>query len=102
MQVLTPPEKVELSGWEVKTQWTYRNAMYNRTGSHIPQRAIQLARSSQTNALAGTHKRLDPTDLGSCNVNDSVSAMSRRWFHEKNVQVVSSQRQGERGSFGNW
>ena len=75
--------------------------MCNLTGSHIPQQAIPLAPSFRTNDLVGIHKRLDPTDPGPCHVNVNVSTLLRRRLRKKGVQVVPSQRHGDRSSSGN-
>jgi len=48
-----------------------RRPMRDRTGSHTPRRAIQLARSFRTTALVGIGERLDPTNPGSCNENSN-------------------------------
>jgi len=50
--------------------------MYDRTGFHTPQRAIQLQRPSLTNDPVGIHERLGPIHPGSCVVkNDNMSVL---------------------------
>jgi len=67
-----PPENVELGEEEVNTHWIHQKSTSGRTGFHTPQRATPLAPSSRTNAPVGTHKRLDPTNPGSCNAVNTV------------------------------
>ena len=59
----------------VNTQQLLSEHNHDRTGSHTPQRVIPLVRSSPTSAPVGTHKRLNPTDLGSYHENNGISSL---------------------------
>ena len=75
--------------------------MGDRTGSHTPRQVIPLPRSFRTNAPVGAHTRPDPTHPDSCRENNGVSGLFRWLLSGKDVQVMSSQRDGETSSFGN-
>ena len=102
MQFLTPPENEILNGRKVNTRRLQVDIVLGRTGSHTPQRATRLVHSFRTNAPVGTHRRPDPTDLGSCHENNNMSVLQRLWWlYGKEVQVVSRHRDGDNSSFGN-
>ena len=105
MQLLTPPEKVELGGQEISAQRLHKitPSWYDRTGYRTPQRGIPLAPLFPTNAPVGTYEHLSPTNPCSCHENNDMSAQTRRWCSvgERYVQVVPHRRDGERGSFWN-
>ena len=74
MQLLTPPENVDLGKRGMNTEWFHRNSVHERTGYHKLQRAIQPVRSFRTTAPAENGERPDPTNLGSCHGNNGMSA----------------------------
>lgn len=73
--------------------------MCERTGFHIPQRAIPLVRPFRSTAPAGKPEDLDPTNPGSCHENNNMSAR-KVVAAEKDIQVIPNRRDMDTSPFG--
>jgi len=78
MQLLTPPENVELSESEINIQQLNRSSMRERTGSRTPRGAIPPGRPFQTTVPGGRRERLVPIGPGSCRENNVRTLLRQR------------------------